>query len=315
MMNEEFKNELMKELQAFLQTNHPDLEAVLQTTTKNNGIEKDSIRFLDKAGTNLVALPVIYLADVIEKMKANQDYTVLDAVQLIGRMLEQAFNQDINNAVKEMFEMPDKSKVIPEVISREMNAELLSHTPHRVISDDIAVIARYQITNDGSSVITNELASKLCLTPTEVLDMACSNAHGNVQSMAAIMAGMMGIPEEQASEIIGDNGMYVVSNDDRVYGAASIFLNRELRKEVAEIVGGDFYIIPSSIHECICINADMLTPEEANNMILEVNAGELLPEEILSDHCYLVNAETLKISNPLKANETIKTVAKAAMAM
>ena len=33
-------------------------------------------------------------------------------------------------------------------------------------------------------------------------------------------------------------------------------------------------------------------------MIQEVNAGELLPEEVLSDHPYLVNAQTLKITNP-----------------
>lgn len=309
MYDKKIREELIATVKQLLADTHPELEVKLQTANKNNGISKDAITFVQKAGAAMIAAPVFYLDDLMEKQRVGEDYNILDAAELLIRMYEQAVSDELNADVRHMFEQVEREKIIPEIVNRNMNAEMLAHTPHRVIADDLALIARYEVTDHGSANISDEFAARFCLTPAEVLDTAISNANGNVQPMAVVMAGMMGISEEDAVDILGDNGMYIVSNKNRVYGAAAIFVDRDLRKETAEIIGGDFLIIPSSIHECICVSADIMSPKEANDMICEVNSGELLPEEILSDHCYLVNAETLKITNPMVQEKATKNQA------
>lgn len=314
------KNELMKEqlIQAvgeLMEQRHPELQVKLHNTQKTNGVVKEALSFVKTAGESMTVAPVIYFEDFLEKVQKDPDYTVLDAAEDLMKLFENAMSDSISNDIKELFGTVDKTKILPEIVNLQTNREMLSHTPHRIIADDLAVIARYQVTDQGTTVISNDLATRLMMTPTEVMDAAISNAKGECKTMCEIMADMMNIPEEQAREMLGDNGMHIVSNEKRVYGAAPIYLDRNLRKEVAEVIGGDFYILPSSIHECICISADRLSPEEANDMITEVNAGELLPEEVLSDHCYHVNSETLKITNPMKESAKEKPVAKAVAAM
>ena len=313
--NEITKENLIEAVGELMSQRHPEFQLKLHSTHKTNGVVKEALSFVEKAGSAMSVAPVIYFEDFLEKVQKDPDYTILDAAEDLMELFENAMSDSISNDIKELFGTVDKTKIVPEIVNMEANREMLLNTPHRIIAEDLAVIARYQVTDQGSTVISNDLATRLMLTPTEVMDAAVSNAKGECKTMCEIMADMMNIPEEQAREMLGDNGMYIVSNEKRVYGAAPIYLDRNLRKEVAEVIGGDFYILPSSIHECICISADRLTPDEANDMITEVNAGELLPEEILSDHCYHVNSETLKISNPMKESLKEKPVAKAVSAM
>ena len=51
-----------------------------------------------------------------------------------------------------------------------------------------------------------------------------------------------------------------------------------------ELEDKDYYIIPSSIHECILVNPDMVSPEDLNSMIHEVNTDVLTPTDFLSDY-------------------------------
>lgn len=108
---------------------------------------------------------------------------------------------------------------------------------------------------------------------------------------------MMDMPEDIIKETAGTE-LYVSTNSTEAYGAAAIYLNELIRKQAAEKIGGDYYIIPSSIHECLCVSADSMTVEEANAMIQDVNRNGVAPEEVLSDHCYFVDAKTLEITIP-----------------
>ena len=67
-------------------------------------------------------------------------------------------------------------------------------------------------------------------------------------------------------------------------------------KEFAEEMGHDLYIIPSSIHETILLPMLGDDWEALSQMVKEVNATQLAPEEILSDHVYLYKSEDNTIS-------------------
>ena len=84
---------------------------------------------------------------------------------------------------------------------------------------------------------------------------------------------------------------YVATNDHQINGT-SVMLYDGVLEGFAEQTGGDFYIIPSSIHEMLFLPA---TPDADGNelpeMVRGVNASCLAPDEILSDNAYLYHAE------------------------
>ena len=79
---------------------------------------------------------------------------------------------------------------------------------------------------------------------------------------------------------------FVVTNTERVDGAGVIFYP-EFMDNMGELLGNDFFILPSSIHEMLILPDDgQVDAEMLKEMVKEVNASQLQDEEILSDHAY-----------------------------
>ncbi|MCR5388355.1 MAG: DUF5688 family protein [Lachnospiraceae bacterium] len=78
----------------------------------------------------------------------------------------------------------------------------------------------------------------------------------------------------------------ILSNTENHYGAASILYPGALENLKARL-GGDFYIVPSSIHELLVYAEDnLITPEFLNENIKEINESHVSKNEVLSDHVY-----------------------------
>lgn len=93
--------------------------------------------------------------------------------------------------------------------------------------------------------------------------------------------------KEMAMQMMPDipDTMFVLTNDTKVNGAAAI-LNDDIRQEIAEKVG-DFYMLPSSIHETLIIPKEAgMEFKELEQMVQEVNQTQVAPGERLSDHVY-----------------------------
>ena len=278
-----------------------DLTARLAEVPKNNGVELTGI----VAGRDGLD-SIVYINQEIQLILDGQA-TVEDVASSVAKTLETRAEKAPFTAkgVTDLLEHPDPAQISMRVVNREQNTEMLKTMLHRDIHGDLSIIASYKVAEDASTKITNDLAARMGFTATEVIDQAIRNANReehSVRSMGEVLAESMGIPPEQAAVMFGtDDTMIVVTNDSKLYGAGDIFVDKALREHVAERIGGDYYIIPSSVHEVICVSADAMTPGQAAAMIQEVNANEVRPEEVLGTHPYHVDAQTLKISNPCEA--------------
>ena len=85
--------------------------------------------------------------------------------------------------------------------------------------------------------------------------------------------------------------MYVATNVFKMNGACILLYDGVLKK-FAEKIGSDFYILPSSVHEVIFVpaNGDM-DARYLIQMVKEVNATEVAPDEVLSDNVYIYHAD------------------------
>ena len=115
--------------------------------------------------------------------------------------------------------------------------------------------------------------------------------------------------------------MTVVSNERGLNGAASLFYPDQMDK-VAEKIGGDYYILPSSIHEQLVVPDDgNMSSVDLGNMVREVNATQVSPEERLSDEVYhydskdkvFEKAATFEARQKTKQQEMAGTKKEAAM--
>ena len=89
--------------------------------------------------------------------------------------------------------------------------------------------------------------------------------------------------------------MYVLTNVGKYNGAAAI-LDEKLMEQISEKFQEGFYIIPSSIHETLIVpKSQPLTITYLENMVSEINATEVSPEEMLSNHIYEYDAENHEI--------------------
>ena len=67
---------------------------------------------------------------------------------------------------------------------------------------------------------------------------------------------------------------------------------------------GDFFILPSSIHELLVVpKQDGMELSDLESMVKEVNATQVAPEEKLSDHVYEYDAKEKELYRADKANE------------
>lgn len=83
--------------------------------------------------------------------------------------------------------------------------------------------------------------------------------------------------------------LYVVTNATRHFDAA-VMLDQDMLEYYAEQMGGDYYLIPSNVHEFLIIPISSGEPDALQATIREINQTKLAPEAVLADHAYPYSA-------------------------
>lgn len=201
-----------------------------------------------------------------------------------------------------------KERAVMDLVNTEQNAGLLEKIPHREFCD-LSIIYRYAVEIRDESmysfVIDSHFAESAGMTEQQLYDAAFQNTRvllpPSVRTMDEIigeMFGAKGMPEEligaMAGEIQTQGAMYVISNQQGYNGAVSMLYEDELHA-LAEKIGTDMYILPSSIHEVIAVPALAGKPEELAEMVTEINMEQVAPEERLSNQVYRYDKNLRKL--------------------
>ena len=74
------------------------------------------------------------------------------------------------------------------------------------------------------------------------------------------------------------------------------YMTASLLEQAAEKLGGDFYILPSSVHECILVPAGRTVSSEIlKEMVTDINHTQVEPQEVLANQVYLYSRLLNKI--------------------
>lgn len=223
--------------------------------------------------------PTLYLDSV-------EDESDEVAVEFVLRAMEACKDPDLD-----IFDLLRDENVIGFVVNREQNQKLLENIPHMDICD-LAIGFRFT-KNCQSCVISNNLMNQLGYTLEQLYSLACQNATPQIASMQNLLA------ELGYEYMLGDMPvpMYVITNENRYFGAFEAFLIDNL-ESVSSYINSDLIVIPSSIHECIVVPMDICEMDYVREMVRDVNQTVVCANEILSNNIYIYSRETgeLKIS-------------------
>lgn len=300
---EEFKNAVVTGIMTWLPESFQNAQISLQMVMKNNNLKLTGLT-IRKDGSNIA--PTIYLEQFYEKYKEGADF---------GDILEEIAEIRVENDAPENFDVTQimdlpryKDRIFPKLIGAGWNRDLLEKRPH-VMIEDLAItfyidLGRY---GDGNMSIPIHygLTEAWGVTAEELYEIAVSNlsdsGEGTFENINDVIGDLIAslIPDEEYSQDDYSNDMYVLSNKKRVDGA-SMILNREMMKGIIDRIGEDFYILPSSIHECIILPAiPGMDVAELTAMVREINATQVSVDDRLSDNVYRYSlSEGLKFACP-----------------
>ena len=312
---DEFKQEVTDHIKDYLPVSYQDAQVEIRDVIKNNDTHLSGLTI--HSGEDSIS-PTLYLENFYEAME-NGEHSLEGTMLKMAEVYDEAMQNDITKDAKGLVENitnyeATKEKIVPRVVNRESNEERLKDMPHKDMGD-LAVTYHVDLGNssDGnmSVAVSNEMMAKYGVSVDELHDQACANMENlnptQFKSMADTLMEIM-VPdfaemsEEQKEQTKyemglsgpGEDAMYVISNSGKTFGAAAL-LDSDAMDKIQEKIG-EFYILPSSVHECILVpksnDMDLATLE---NMVQEVNATQVAPNEKLSDHVYEYDSETKEI--------------------
>ena len=219
-----------------------------------------------------------------------------------------------------------KEKLFIRVSDAKENEAFLRMAPHKEV-DGLAI--SYHIAFEG-------LHGVEASTPVtyKMMEMTEEQLHADAlestqrlypvqyTSMAEVMNKMMGIDADMDPDMMpATEGpqLMVLTNMQGIHGAATLFYPGQL-EAIAQQMGSDFFVLPSSVHETLILPDDgTAEPDSLQFMVREINQSTVAPEDRLSDFVYhydskdhvLEKAETFALRMAQKEQEAEKAAAEA----
>lgn len=282
---EEFKEHFINDVTLMLQESDYDIETDIGLVKKMN-CKYEAITVSEKGSNVGVNININLFYDEYVSGTSYED-TIVKAYEVAIEGIEHQPNLNFE-------ELTDyrsiKDRLMLQMVSYDDNLEMLQNVPY-IRVEDMAVVCRVFFEFDhigrGNVLLTNEMLKLMGVYSEDVFDDAFDLALRTKPAQIMGISEMM--HELKCSDSICDfesEPMYVATVPDRTYGA-SVLAYDGFFEQAAERIGGDFYIIPSSVHEVILIPDDRAVPlDELQELVKMVNATEVSSEEKLTDSVY-----------------------------
>ncbi len=236
---------------------------------------------------------VLNMEAMYERLEAGTDYN-----QILSDMLDivddnsTSVSQGIVDFLSDYSQV--KENLTVDLVGQAQNEDRLSDIPHYDM-EDLSLIYRVDVSDrvqsDGGRatvLVTNQMLERYGITPEQLHQDALENTSRKepliITSLGNVLLGLIGknINVRNAR----NSGLYVSSNLSMMYGAATIAYP-DFTEKAAKQLEGDFFILPSSVHEVLLLKDDgRIDFRDLEEMVSDINATQVSPEERLSDRVY-----------------------------
>ena len=287
MTYETFRKEVLQGLQS---RDIGNASLSLTKKLKSNGQIRYGIVFNNPV-TN--TSPTIYLEEYYEFYQITKDLdAVIDMLAKLYRSLP-AIQVD----EKKLFDFSTaKSRIIMKLVNTEKNHAFLETVPH-IPFQDLSIVYFYFMGNAGNRFmdipVNDDLIRRWGVDTLTLHQQAMANYNRLLPIKFGSLNQILlerGLLDKEDSAALSENGwrdaLYCLTNEFST-GGAVLMTCKNLMDKIADFLGEDFYILPSSTHEVLLLPESRApSKEELDQRIQEVNREALEPEDYLSDHAY-----------------------------
>mgnify|MGYP000043152915 CR=1 FL=1 len=302
----QFVDEVKGGIKQFLPIEYEDAQVRIEEIKKLN----ENYLGITVLKENQVIAPTFNLNQLYEMFQSDPQNSLENILRNITEVVLDAPEQFDLNSITEYENVKDKLFI--RVSSAERNEEILQKIPHQR-KEDLAITYHLAINvNDvgrGSTTITNDILKHYGISEEQLHADAMKNSPKimplHVDAMKNVIKQIIGGDnkllmqdkgfkdmEEVISEGLKEGEpMFVITNQQTMDGASAIFYPGVM-KQLGECFQGDFFILPSSIHETIVLpdkgDFDYLS---LKSIVQEINSNQVLKEEQLTSDVYHYDAK------------------------
>lgn len=285
--------EILEKLETKIKNQVGDRKVGHLDVTKNNGIKKLGITIQLCDDERISATH--YVDEIIDNI-ISDEITLDDAVSCILKRDVEAQRIDFYRKLHDSLGNKDffLSNVHRNLVNKETNLEYADQIPHKDFCD-LWIIYRIDLSESMTVRVTNQLMENVDVSLDEVDEAARKNDHDKwyLESIGDMARRITG--NDLGFDTAVDAMMAVISRTTNQYGAACI-TDESFMEVVSDRFNGDFYIIPSSVHECIAFSPLLMeSVDMIKGMISNVNQTEVEPQDILSGSLYMYSKSDKKI--------------------
>ena len=294
----EFCDHVKDHITDFLPEEYQQASVIVQKVEKNNGLVLQGLSIKKEEET---IAPCIYLEQYYEEY--SNGYGIKEVMREIGTVYMDYKSRENDISIPQNLTDYEsvKDQLIAQVVNTWRNMDRIESIPH-VDREDLSFIFKIMVDMDdqgrGTITINNELMKVWGITTEQLCADALENMKRidppEITSLAETLSRMGFSFPGMDTEIDEKHMMYIISNKSHLGGAAYMFTD-ELLSNLSDKLGSDLIVLPSSIHEVICISAENTEMMLLADMVKKINASEVAPEEQLSDNVYYYDAKSHEI--------------------
>lgn len=284
-------------------------EITINYVPKNNGIIRTAFN-IRQSGSNIS--PVIYAEDFYDMYEGGVSFE--EIINAIVEIYDNSKTESIISNVGSYTEWENvKDKLAIKIVSKEKNKCNLDDIVWGNYLD-LAIIPIVCVDGDKTSLSTFKINKSLALAwnveEEEIIEVAIENNFRinktTCRDMYEVISGMLNIPGEgfEENEAVNTFPMKVLTNEKGINGASTI-LDKAALNNLYLCWEKPYYILPSSVHELICMPVDDREADDIQNLVKEVNSKHVSAEEVLSDNVYMYDGNEVKLVTGQEGDDNV----------
>lgn len=269
-----------------------------------NKAQRGPLNGLIFRATGTVAAPTYYVEDFYHMYKNGASIS-----ELSYDIAQNAFHfihEDPPIALEETAKsFEDAANLRVRLINSSRNAELLDTVPHRDTGCGLSLIPEVR-SGPFRAVVTRELMKSYGNSEDVIMQIALANTASRDRAVLTDLSEMLMYGQDNCNNLLRvsrtdplpePDSLYVLTNDKFFWGA-SVLLYPGMTESLCTMLGGDFYVLPSSVHEVLLLPVSMGDPMKLIETIHEGNSTVVNDEDFLSDDLIICENGKLRIFDP-----------------
>lgn len=291
-----FKEEFVSQCRNMLCEAGPvDMAIEERKVSKAQRGELNGVLFIKKG---LLCAPTFYIEDFYMAYKDGASIADLshNAIESAVRSMDMA-NTLAGNSVDLL---GDTDKLRVRMLNKSRNRNYLKGLAYRELSGGFVYIAEVA-QGDYGVVITKDLLKEYKMSRKKLFDIALQNTveqfppvlHDLGESIIGEPGDCVNLLEQKSGRAPAGAGPAFVLSNSMLYWGAGVLFYPGIIARIHELLGGDFYVLPSSVHELILIAAEDQDPQQLADLVRSANSTVVKDNEVLANDLYICEAGEL----------------------